>query len=119
MKYESVPVKSRVNDETITVGDANFAVYDSLEEAASTEGEQKCLEFVNAQVRTNEMNKVRALAKGGPSKTKLYRMAIIEISGEQWAEAAGDQLKIDEMLAVKIKEIGERMATAVPVAADD
>ncbi len=113
MKSDSQSVKSKVNGVTQTVNEATFWVYDSLEEAAEHIGEEKALEMVNAQVKTNEMNRVRALAKGGPSKGKLREMALCEITTEQFAECAGDKAKIEQLLMETSKIIEDRMASAV------
>ena len=113
MKSETQSVKSKVNGETKSVGDAVFWSYDSLEEAADHIGEEKALEMVNSQVRTNEMNRVRALAKGGPSKGKLREMALCEITTEQFSECAGDKAKIEQLLMETSKIIEDRMASAV------
>ena len=119
MKSDSAPVKSRVNNETVTIGMANFPVYDNIDEAVAGEGEEKCLQFINSQTKTNEMNKMRALHRGGPSKGKLQRMAIAETTTAEWAEVACDEAKIDALLKAKSSEIEARMATiaaeAVPV----
>ncbi len=121
MKLESQSVKSRDKNsgETIEIGMANFPVYDSVAEAIEKEGDEKCLEFINAQVRTNEMNRVRALARGGPSKGKLKNMAIAEIAPETWQEIAGDIAAIDKAITEKMEEIAARMALAQPVAVED
>ncbi len=123
MKTETQQVKSKVNNETQTIGEAVFAVYDSTDEAVAQEGAERCLDYINAQVRTNEMNRIRALARGGPSKNKLKNMAISEITGEEWAEIAGDPAKIEACLQQKCREIEARMASApqetVSVGADD
>ena len=113
MKSETQSVKSKVNGVTQNVGDAVFWEYDSLEEAAEHIGEEKALEMINAQTRTNEMNRVRALAKGGPSKGKLREMALCEITTEQFAECAGDKAKIEQLLMETSKIIEDRMASAV------
>ena len=121
MKLESQSVKSRDKNsgETVEIGMANFPVYDSVAEGCEKEGDEKCLEFINAQVRTNEMNRVRALARGGPSKNKLKALAIAEIAPEMWQEIAGDIAAIDKAITDKMEEIAERMASAQPVAVED
>ena len=118
MKLESQSVKSRDKNsgDTVEIGQANFPVYDSVAEGVEHEGEEKCLEFVNAQVRTNEMNRVRALARGGPSKNKLKQLAIAEIAPETWQEIAGDIAAIDKVISEKIEEISARMAASAPTA---
>ena len=112
VKTDTQSVKSKVNDETVHIGDAHFPVYDSLEEAGAEEGEEKCLDMINAQVRTNEMNRIRALAKGGPSKNRLRNIAIQEITGDEWQEIACDDAKIQAKVAEKVREIEARMALA-------
>ncbi len=118
MKTETQSVKSKVAGVSKDIGEAIFRVYDSVDEAISEEGSEKCCDFINAQVRTNEMNRVRALARGGPSKNKLRVMAISEISPEEWQAIAGDVAAIEAKLQEKIKEIEARMdsAPAEPVA---
>ena len=121
MKLESQSVKSRDKNsgETVEIGMANFPVYDSTDEGIEHEGDEKCLEFINAQVRTNEMNRVLALARGGPSKNKLKALAIAEIAPEMWQEIAGDIAAIEKAITDKMEEIAARMASAQPVAVED
>ena len=120
MKLESQSVKSRNKEtgENVEIGQANFPVYDSNEEAYEHEGAEKCLEYTNAQVRTNEMNRVRALARGGPSKAKLKNLAIAEIAPETWQAIAGDIAAIDRTITEKMEEIAARMESAT-VSADE
>lgn len=121
MRYEEQDVKSKVQGEVKVVGIARFPVYDSIDEARGEEGEEKCLEYINAQRRTNELNKVRAEARTGPSKTKLRSEAITRITPEEWQQIAGDAQKIESLLEAKMDEIEKEWETrvGVPVGADD
>ncbi len=122
-KQTDVKSKSQV------VGQAEYAVYDSVQEAAEHLGVEKALELINAQVRTNAMNEVRGSATGKPSKKKLREAAQVRATPEQWASVAGDSVAIENMLVVIEQTITAELeqqqaataATAAPVddGADD
>lgn len=73
MKMESSDVCKR-DPETkkdVKIATASYPEYESAGEALEAIGETKLLELVNAQVRTNELNRVRALHTNGPGKKAI------------------------------------------------
>lgn len=113
MKSDTADVKMRIDGENQVVAQATFPQYDSLDEAKDNEGEARCLEYINAQVRTNEMNRVRALKRGGPSKSRLRQLAISEIDAATWQQIAGDESLIEQAIQRKMVELEERMKSQV------
>lgn len=88
------------------VAEATFFEYENLAEAADHVGEEKCLEYINAQVRANECNRVREIARHGPGKRALERQAM-EIFGnlppsEIAAIASGGQGAIGTWIEAKV-----------------
>lgn len=110
MKRGEHPVKVRELDQATgqkvskQVGIANFPIYDSVAEAIDDVGEDKVLELVNAQTRTNELNRVRGLSRpGGVSKTALRNKAITMVTPEEWAQVAGNPQAIEALLEAKME----------------
>jgi len=117
MQKGTTDVKSRrKGGETKIVGEAKYNIYDSVEEAVSTIGPEKVLEYVNALEKTNEMNRIRGSAVGKPSKKYLEGLAFSDISAAEWQQIAGDPEAIRALLDKKIAAIEARMAN---VPADD
>ncbi len=110
MKPGSHPVKIREvgpdgKKASKIVGNAEFPIYDSVAEALDEIGESKTLELINAQVRTNELNRVRALHRpGGVSKTALRNKALTMITPSEWQSVAGDPSAIERLLEAKMEE---------------
>lgn len=108
MKTVTKDVKSKSE----VVGEAVFPQYDNVQEAVQQEGEETCLGYINAQVKTNELNRVRAVATGKPSKATLMQMALQEITVdrmEELAACAGDKVKINQLLEDQARVIRERL----------
>ncbi len=119
MKRGTHPVKIRAKDENgkVTgskeVGTAVFDIYDSVGEALDNLGEAKTLEMINAQNRTNELNKVRGVNRpGGMSKTALRNKALLAITGPEWASVAGDQVAMEALISTKMAEIEKALTEA-------
>lgn len=89
------------------VGNAEFPIYDSTDEAIEGQGEARALELLNAQIRTNALNNLRALQRpgGAPSMKALRTEALGRITGEEWVSIAGDPVKIEAKILEKIDEI--------------
>lgn len=113
-------MKSGTNSVTVTkdgkrqeVGIATFPIYESFQEVLDDLGEEKALELINAQVRTNEMNRVRSMNRpGAPTKTALKNKALASITAEEWAEIAGDASKIDALIESKVKAMQAELQAA-------
>lgn len=130
MKYGTAPVKIRKKDESgkvigsTEVGTANYEIFDSPGEAIAHLGEAKVLELINAQNRTNELNRVRGDNRpGGMSKTAMRNRAIAEMSTEDWQTVAGagaDSPKVlENLLAAKIAAIQAAQPTKAQEEDDD
>lgn len=99
------------------VGVAVFKAYDSTQEAVGDIGEATILKLINAQVRTNAMNVVRAEKVGKPSKRGEMLEAFTRLAGEDPAAVAacgGDRAKLEELINAKIAEMEREAAAAAP-----
>lgn len=103
MVHDNQPVTMRVEGVSRQVGTATYPVFDSTSEAVQTLGEGKVLELVNAQVRTNEMNRVRGLARSGPSKQALRQQAIARIPADDWIAVAGNMEAIEARIEREVE----------------
>ena len=118
MNKGSQEVKMQVKNEqgeteTRVVGTANYFIYETVSEAVDHLGEEKLLDTLNAQVRTNEMNRVRGEARGGPGKKALEDKAIASFTGEDWASVAGDKDKIRAMIDRRVAELRSQAEASV------
>lgn len=117
------PVKS----ESVVVGDAKYCVFDSLDEACNHSeyglGEQKVLDLINAQVKTNAMNDLRTAKTKGPTKGALRNTAFSEIMVEMTAgdhqEVIGDEVALTSLIDRRISELEKRAKEALPPTAGD
>lgn len=95
-------VKSKGN----VVGVATYQKFDSTPDAVKSMGEATVVGIINAQVRTNAMNIVRADATGKPSSKALMRAAFTELvtskTQEELAAMVGDDVAMNEALNVII-----------------
>lgn len=94
------------------VGVATYHEFEVISEAIDTLGEAKVLEYINAQTRTNEMNRVRGMQRSGPTKTVLTKKAMERITGEEWMSIAGRPEAIEALIEQKMAEIKEEMQAA-------
>ena len=115
--------ESNVRSERKIVGVASYVIYDSLVEAIEALGEPAILNLANVQVKTNEMNRVRAKVTGKISSKVLDQMAIAECTGPELSDAAGDGIKLQALFERKKKEVIARLeaekAQAIAELADD
>lgn len=88
MQQKVADVSMRVGEETKVVGQASFPEYDSVAEAVGDCGEDKILEMVNSQVRTNAMNRRRVEIREGPGKKAIQEKAVAAITDSEWVEIA-------------------------------
>jgi hypothetical protein len=97
--------KARVTSKFIPEDKEVFAehnVYDSVSEATGSMGEKDLLELINAQVRTNAMNTVRAQYNTAPSKEALRRKARASITLDEFREVVGDEAKLEALIDKKV-----------------
>lgn len=104
MKTERAEVKSQSK----VVGTAEYPIYEAVQEALSDLGEEKVLALINAQVRTNTMNQVRAEATAKPSSKRLMSIAMSEITPEEFAQVAGDPTAMNALIESKMEEVKTR-----------
>ena len=103
MQVKTKDVKSKGD----VVGTAKYAEYDSTAEAVEAIGEKTCLGLINAQVRTNSMNAVRAEATGTPSEKALRKEALSLITMEEFQAAAGNPVALEELINRKVSDLKE------------
>jgi hypothetical protein len=89
------------------VGVATFEVFDSVDEAIDTFGEEAVLELVNTQNSTNARNRIRANSSTSMSKKTLRTEAMrrLTASPELCAQIGGSMEKMEEILQSIEKEI--------------
>jgi hypothetical protein len=108
METKTCAVKSQRK----VVGQATYPQFDTVEEAISELTSDEILKLVNAQVKTNEMNRIRASVTGTVSKTQLREMAIARVTPDEFASAHGDREKMHSLLLAKEAEIKAELAQA-------
>ena len=113
---------SVVKSKSESVGVAEYPVYDAVTEAVEDMGDEALLKLINAQVRTNSMNTVRAAATGAPSRKTLEIEALSRIPLQEYQEAAGDgqalRLLIDKYVDVLKEEHSEKRSAMAAAAAE-
>jgi hypothetical protein len=108
MKEDTCPVRSKSQ----VVGEARFNIYDSVAEAVGAIGEEPVLSLVNAQVKTNEMNRIRSEKTGKVSKSQLKNLAMAEITVDEFQAVVGDTTALDALLERKMAEVEARLEAA-------
>ena len=114
------PVKAKSD----VVGEAMFPAFDSVEEAINHPkhglGEQRILDLINAQVKTNAMNDLRTAKTKGPTKGALRNTAFSEIMVEMAAgehqEVIGDEVALTVLIDRRMAELEARAKEALPEA---
>lgn len=101
MQTEQIEVRSKGD----VVGTADYNIYVSTEEALRDIGEEKLLELVNSQVKTNAMNTVRGEKTGSPSQKYLRSQAVARLTMEEFTSAAGDAAALDLIIERHMAEI--------------
>lgn len=111
---------SEVTGEKRHLGEAKFPIFETWEEVCNHPeyglGEEKGLDLLNAQVKTNAMNQLRASKTKGPTKSLLRTEAMTEIVSEitsgNHAEVIGNSMAINALVERRMKEIEQRMKAA-------
>ena len=119
MLTKTQAVKMRINDVSTEVGTATYPEFEAVAEAVDNLGEEKLLEKLNAQIRTDEMNRVRGLARSGPGKKALEGKALASFTAEDWQRVAGDENAIRKLLDEKIDQLRAETLKTVGVAANE
>jgi len=109
MKYGEKEVMS----ESKVVGKATYPIYETWEEAEKALGDAG-LAKLNAQVRTDEMNKVRSEFNKPQSKSALRSKALGSITVEEFTSCQGDEAKLNALIERKMAEIEKASPPAQP-----
>lgn len=116
--------ESDVSSESKIIGRAEFPVYETVDEAVNHSeygvGEQKLLDLINAQVKTNAMNILRTARTKGPTKSSLRSEAmneiIQEISNGEHQNVIGNQDAVTNLINARMAKIEARMKEAAELA---
>lgn len=110
-------VTNVVKSKGVEVGKAVHPKYDTTAEAVAAQGEATILEILNAQIRTNAMNAVRAEATGTPSGKVLQQKAFKELiatrSPEELAALVADDVQMNEAMNVIVARMKDEAAQGV------
>lgn len=106
-----------VSSEQKVIGTATFPVYETVDEAINDGewglGEEKLLDILNAQIKTNAMNILRTARTKGPTKSALRSEAmneiVQEISNGEHSGCIGNKDALDSLIARRVAEIETRM----------
>lgn len=109
-----------VSSEQKVIGKAQYPVYETMDEAINHDeyglGEQKILDLLNSQVKTNAMNILRTARTKGPTKSALRSEAvneiISEISNNEHTDCIGNKDALDALISRRMAKIEERMTLA-------
>jgi len=113
-----------VSSEQKVIGQAKYPVYETLDEAVNHAeyglGEQKILDLLNAQVKTNSMNILRTARTKGPTKSALRSEAmneiVSEISNGEHTDCIGNKDALDALIGRRMAQLEQRMKEAAEAA---
>ncbi len=116
--------ESDVSSESKVIGSAKFPIFETIDEAMNHPeygvGEQKLLDLLNAQVKTNAMNTLRTARTKGPTKSALRSEAmneiVSEISNGEHTNCIGNQEALGALIDRRMAEIEARMKEAAELA---
>ncbi|MHA2265703.1 MAG: hypothetical protein ACXAEN_25205 [Candidatus Thorarchaeota archaeon] len=107
---------AEVTSESQTLGECEFTIYETGPEALESLGEEKLLDILNAQIKTNAMNQFRTAKTKGPTKSWLrgeaFNEIIMEVKQGQHEETLGDKNAMEALVQKRMGEIEERMKVA-------
>ena len=119
--------ESDVSSEQKVIGNAKYVIFETIEEATNDPehglGEERLLDILNAQIKTNSMNILRTNLTKGPTKSVLRMEAMNEIVQEVTAGEHGDCVGNKEALEALIgrriqqRELRAKEAQAAATAA--
>jgi hypothetical protein len=109
-----------VSSDRKTIGKADFPQFDSMDEAMNHAeyglGEEKALDLLNAQIKTNAMNALRTAATKGPTKGALRSKAMSEIVKEitngEHTEVIGNETALNNLIGKRMEELEARAKEA-------
>jgi len=104
--------QSEVKSKGKVVGTAKFDIFDSVDEAVETIGQDLVLELVNAQTKTRSLNIIREGAQERLGKKALTSKAMATITPEEFMEVAGDPVRIRQLLEAKEVQLKAELLAA-------
>ena len=104
--------QSEVKSKGKVVGTAKFDIFDSVDEAIETIGQDLVLELVNAQTKTRSLNIIREGAQERLGKKALTSKAMATITPEEFMEVAGDPVRIRQLLEAKEVQLKAELLAA-------
>lgn len=108
---------SPVSSDAKVIGSAKFPIFETLDEAVNDDthgfGEQRLLDIINAQVKTNAMNALRTERTKGPTKSALRGEAMNEIVSEiangEHSDVIGNREALESLTIRRMAQIEQRM----------
>lgn len=104
--------QSEVKSKGKVVGTAKFDIFDSVDEAIETIGQDLVLELVNVQTKTRSLNVIREGAQDRLGKKALTSKAMATITPEEFMEVAGDPVRIRQLLEAKEVQLKAELLAA-------
>jgi hypothetical protein len=107
------------------VGEIDYDVFETVQEAIDKLGASTTLDLVNTQHKTKKMNDFRQGKMGKPSKQKLLQIAMTRVTEAEFRAVMGDQTRMEDLLQKKVAEIEAEeglsagQEVAVPDGSDD
>ncbi len=116
-----------VSSERKVLGVAKFPVFETVKEAIDHPeeglGEEKLLDLLNSQIKTNAMNLLRTNKTKGPTKGALRSEAwneiCQEIANREHPDCLGNKKALDELVEKRILIIEARMNKATADAEEE
>lgn len=97
--------EAEVKSDKQLLGVCEYAVYEDVSEACDAVGDETCLGYINAQVKSLATGNFRAARTGKPTKTQLQAMAFARINQDEFNGIMGDAVRLQELLARKVSEV--------------
>ncbi len=122
--------ESDVSSEQKIIGSAKYTIFETVEEALHDPehglGEERLLDILNAQIKTNSMNVLRTNLTKGPTKSVLRMEAMNEIVQEVTAgehgECVGNKEALEALIGRRILQLelrAKEAAAAAGIGTDD
>ena len=112
MKNGSADVKTKGK---ILEEKAQFEIFDTVAEALESKGEATTLSLINRQNATDAKNAVRAkYATPKASKRALRADAMALITGQEWADNAGNKEALAALIDTKVEELVAQLKSSSP-----
>ncbi len=121
---------SDVSSEQKVIGTATYPQFETVDEAINHPehglGEERLLDILNAQIKTNAMNTLRTAKTKGPTKSALRSEAMSQIVQEitvdgEHQDVVGNKDALDALINRRVAELeaAAKEEAAASVGADD